>query len=98
MVGYWIAKSKRLCNKIAKSKRSCIKNLYKIINKGKEIVAKLKGLSSCKRVVGHLLYFKNTKMDWSSFKDNELDSILQQENQIQPILKISLNHLPLNLK
>ncbi|KAL4039015.1 hypothetical protein IC575_002658 [Cucumis melo] len=71
-------------------------NLVKI---GKEIVAKLKGSPLGIRVVGRLLYFKNTEKDWLSFKDNnELGTTLQQENQIQPILKISFDHLPSNLK
>ncbi|KAL0561852.1 hypothetical protein IC582_002297 [Cucumis melo] len=69
-----------------------------LVRMGKEIVGKLKGYPLAIRVVGRLLYFKNTEMDWSSFKDNELDSILQQDDQIQPILKISFNHLPPNLK
>ncbi|KAA0058608.1 disease resistance protein RGA2-like [Cucumis melo var. makuwa] len=71
-------------------------NLVKI---GKEIVAKLKGSPLGIRVVGRLLYFQNTEKDWLSFKDhNELGTTLQQENQIQQILKISFDHLPSNLK
>ncbi|XP_038897494.1 putative disease resistance protein RGA4 [Benincasa hispida] len=70
-------------------------NLVRI---GKEIVGKLKGCPLAIRVVGRLLYFKNTEMDWLSFKENELCMILQQESQIQPILRISFNHLPSNLK
>ncbi|XP_038897429.1 putative disease resistance protein RGA4 isoform X2 [Benincasa hispida] len=70
-------------------------NLVKI---GKEIVAKLKGSPLAIRIVGCLLYFKNTEIEWLSLKDNELGTIFQQDNQIQPILKISFNHLPPNLK
>ncbi|XP_022153523.1 putative disease resistance protein RGA3, partial [Momordica charantia] len=43
-----------------------------LIKMGKEIVAKLKGVSLAIRTIGRLLYSKKSEVDWLSFKDNEL--------------------------
>uniref|UniRef100_A0A0A0KIT2 Uncharacterized protein n=1 Tax=Cucumis sativus TaxID=3659 RepID=A0A0A0KIT2_CUCSA len=63
-----------------------------------EIVTKLKGSPLAIRVIGSYLYSKKSEKDWLSFKDHELDTIMQQENEIQSILKISFNHLSSSLK
>uniref|UniRef100_A0A9I9E983 Uncharacterized protein n=1 Tax=Cucumis melo TaxID=3656 RepID=A0A9I9E983_CUCME len=64
----------------------------------KEIVAKLKGSPLAIGIIGRYLYSKKSEKDWLSFKDNELDTIMQHENEMESIPKISFNHLSSNLK
>ncbi|XP_059653971.1 putative disease resistance protein RGA4 isoform X2 [Cornus florida] len=68
------------------------------VTMGKEIVQKCKGVPLAIKAIGSLLYSKNTDAEWLVFKDNDLFKIAQQEDVILPILKISYDYLPLNLK
>nr|XP_023892273.1 putative disease resistance protein RGA4 isoform X2 [Quercus suber] len=70
-------------------------NIRKI---GMEIIAKCKGNPLAIRSLGSLLHFKNPRIEWLSFKDNELSEIPQEGNDILPTLKLSYNHLPSYLK
>lgn len=58
----------------------------------------MKGSPLAIKFIGRHLYFKNTYTNWLSFKDNELITIMQQQNEIQSILRMSFNDLPSNLK
>nr|ARA91517.1 CNL-II [Cucumis melo] len=87
-----------LFRKMAFSNESEVLENSKLVLIGKEIVAKLKGNPLAIRVIGSYLYSKRSEKDWLSLKDNELGKIIQQENEIQPILKVSFNHLSSNLK
>jgi hypothetical protein len=70
----------------------------RIVAIGKEIVKKCVGVPLAIRTMGSLLYFKNSETEWSSFKNNELSKISQNENDILPTLKLSYDHLPSHLK
>ncbi|KAE8653386.1 putative disease resistance protein RGA4 [Cucumis sativus] len=87
-----------LFRKMAFSNESEMLENSKLVGIGKEIVAKLKGSPLAIRVIGSYLYSKKSEKDWLSFKENELDTIMQQKNEIQSILKISFNHLSSSLK
>jgi Leucine-rich repeat (LRR) protein/nicotinamide mononucleotide adenylyltransferase len=69
-----------------------------IIALGKEIVQKCSGVPLAITTIGSLLGSKNPETEWSSFKNNELSKISQNENDILPTLKLSYDHLPAHLK
>nr|ARA91523.1 CNL-III [Cucumis melo] len=87
-----------LFRKMAFSNESEVLENPKLVVIGKEIVAKLKGSPLAIRVIGSYLYSKRSEKDWLSFKNNEFGTIMQHENEIQSILRISFNHLSSNLK
>ncbi|XP_050210306.1 putative disease resistance protein RGA4 [Mercurialis annua] len=64
---------------------------------GKEIVGKYVGVPLAIRTIGRLLYFKNVS-EWLSFKNKELMSVDQNDNDILSTLKLSYDHLPPRLK
>ncbi|XP_062175758.1 putative disease resistance protein RGA4 [Alnus glutinosa] len=65
---------------------------------GREILKKCSGVPLAIRTIGGVLRFKNSEAEWSSFKENELSKIPQNENDIVPTLKLSYNNLPSHLK
>jgi len=69
-----------------------------IVALGKEIVRKCSGVPLAITTIGSLLGSKNPGTDWSSFKNNELSKVSQNESDILPTLKLSYDHLPSNLK
>ena len=73
-----------------------------LVEIGKEIVAKLKGLPLAIRIIGCLLYAKKPEHHlWSAFKDKEFSRVLEQREEAQfmlSILELSYNHLPSSLK
>jgi len=69
-----------------------------IVALGKEIVRKCSGVPLAITTIGSLLGSKNPETEWSSFKNNELSKVSQNENDILPTLKLSYDHLPSNLK
>ncbi|XP_059450827.1 putative disease resistance protein RGA3 [Corylus avellana] len=70
----------------------------KLAEIGREIIQKCAQVPLAIRSIGSLLYFKNSEDDWLYFKNHELYKIIQQENDIFPILKLSYDHLPSHLK
>ncbi|XP_060673283.1 putative disease resistance protein RGA3 [Ziziphus jujuba] len=73
-------------------------NNPKIVDLGKAILEKCKGVPLAIKTIGSVLYLKNPETEWSFFKDNELAKVTQQEDDIIPTLKLSYNHLPSYLK
>jgi Leucine-rich repeat (LRR) protein len=65
---------------------------------GREILKKCFGVPLAIRTIGSVLRFKNSEAEWSSFKENELSQIRQNENGILSTLKLSYYHLPSHLK
>ncbi|KAJ7982234.1 NBS-LRR type disease resistance protein [Quillaja saponaria] len=74
------------------------KNKDDIVAIGKEIVKKCSGVPLAIRSVGSLLYFKSSEIEWLYFKENDLSKINPEDNSIFPILKLSYDHLPLDVK
>jgi hypothetical protein len=70
----------------------------KLVEIGREIVQKCAQVPLAIRSIGSLLYFKNSEADWLHFKNFELYKINQEANSIIPILKLSYDHLPSQLK
>jgi len=70
----------------------------KLVEIGREIIKKCAQVPLAIRSIGSLLYFKNSEADWLHFKNNELYKISQDDNSIFPILKLSYDHLPSQLK
>ncbi|KAL3749233.1 hypothetical protein ACJRO7_010346 [Eucalyptus globulus] len=63
-----------------------------------EIVRKCSGVPLVIRTIGGLLLFKESKHEWSQFKDNELPDVFQRKDHIKSVLKLSYDHLPSHLK
>jgi len=70
----------------------------KLVEIGREIIKKCAQVPLAIRSIGSLLYFKNSEADWLYFKNNELYKITQHDNSIFPILKLSYDQLPSQLK
>ncbi|XP_031263974.1 putative disease resistance protein RGA3 [Pistacia vera] len=70
----------------------------KLIEFGKGIVAKCGGVPLVIMTIGQLLYGNNKEDDWLNFKDNEMSKVIKEESDILPLLKLSYDHLPSNLK
>jgi Leucine-rich repeat (LRR) protein len=70
----------------------------KLLEIGREIVQKCAQVPLAIRSISSLLYFKKSDDEWLYFKNSELYKITQQENDILPILKLSYDHLPPQLK
>ena len=65
---------------------------------GMEIVENCQGVPLAIKTIGRVLYFKNTKDEWSYIKNNELTNVTQSKNGVLPVLKLSYDHLPSHLK
>ncbi|XP_038897566.1 putative disease resistance protein RGA4 [Benincasa hispida] len=91
------SKSWSLFSKVAFKEGKELEN-PNLIQTGKEILMKCGGVPLVIRHIGRLLYSRTTEEEWMSFKDNELLEIIQQDNDMTSVLKLSYNHLPPNLK
>lgn len=69
-----------------------------LIQLGKEILVKCRGVPLVIRHIGRMLYSKTSEEEWVSFQNNELLELVHQENNMTSILKLSYNHFPPNLK
>ncbi|PPS01119.1 hypothetical protein GOBAR_AA19541 [Gossypium barbadense] len=65
---------------------------------GQQILERCSGVPLVIRMIASTLFYKETKKEWCSFKDNELARISQKEDNILPTLKLSYDHLPAHLK
>ncbi|XP_031282899.1 putative disease resistance protein RGA3 [Pistacia vera] len=70
----------------------------KLVTFAREIVAKCGGVPLVRITIGHLLYGNNNRDHWLHFRDNKMTSIIKNESDILPVLKLSYDHLPLHLK
>ncbi|XP_075639509.1 putative disease resistance protein RGA1 [Castanea sativa] len=70
----------------------------KLVEIGKQVVEKCKGVPLAVKTLGSLLYSKTEEHDWISIKDNEIWKLEQKENDILPALRLSYNKLPSYLK
>ena len=69
-----------------------------LLNIGREIVKKCKGVPLAVSTLASLLYSKVDEHEWKSIRDNEIWNLEQKEGDILPALKLSYNHLPFHLK
>ena len=74
------------------------KKYPKLIEIGKEIVEKCKGVPLVVKTLGSLLYLKSAERDWIFIRDSEIWKLEQKDNDILPALRLSYNHLPSYLK
>ncbi|KAM3691144.1 hypothetical protein ACJW31_09G173300 [Castanea mollissima] len=65
---------------------------------GKEIVKKCRGIPLAVNTLACLLYSKVDENTWISIRDNEICHLNQKESGILPALKLSYNQLPFHLK
>ncbi|XP_022718614.1 putative disease resistance protein RGA1 [Durio zibethinus] len=70
-------------------------NLVKI---GEEIVKKSKGVPLVVKALGSLLFTKTSEHDWKLVKDSEMWELMENENEIFSILKLSYDQMPPYLK
>ncbi|KAF7147853.1 hypothetical protein RHSIM_Rhsim03G0042600 [Rhododendron simsii] len=69
-----------------------------LVNIGKKIVEKCGGVPLAARTLGAFLFSKTNERDWLFVRDNEMWAIVQKENDILPILKLSYDQMPSYLK
>ncbi|KAA8518017.1 hypothetical protein F0562_015502 [Nyssa sinensis] len=69
-----------------------------LVNIGREIVKKCGGVPLAARTLGAFLNSKIDKQHWLSVRDSEIWTIVQKENDILPILKLSYDQMPSYLK
>ncbi|KAM3691142.1 hypothetical protein ACJW31_09G173100 [Castanea mollissima] len=69
-----------------------------LLNIGREIVKKCKGVPLAVSTLAGLLYSKVDEHEWKSIRDNEIWNLEQKEGDILPVLKLSYNQLPFHLK
>uniref|UniRef100_A0A7N2M1P1 Uncharacterized protein n=1 Tax=Quercus lobata TaxID=97700 RepID=A0A7N2M1P1_QUELO len=65
---------------------------------GKEIVKKCRGVPLAVNTIACLLYSKVDEHEWISIRDNEIWHLNQKESGILPALQLSYNQLPFHLK
>ncbi|XP_044508348.1 putative disease resistance protein RGA3 isoform X3 [Mangifera indica] len=69
-----------------------------LIEIGKEIVKKCRGVPLAVRAFGSLLYSSTSEQDWINVRDNEIWKLDQKDNSILHALRISYNNLSPPLK
>nr|XP_023873046.1 putative disease resistance protein RGA1 [Quercus suber] len=69
-----------------------------LLNIGREIVKKCKGVPLAVSTLAGLLYSKVDENEWKFIRDNEIWNLEQKEGDILPALKLSYNQLPFHLK
>ncbi|XP_050245666.1 putative disease resistance protein RGA1 isoform X4 [Quercus robur] len=74
------------------------KQYPKLVEIGKDIVEKCRGVPLAVKTLGSLLYSKIEERDWISIRDNEIWKLEQKEKDILPALRLSYNKLPSYLK
>ncbi|KAG4927835.1 hypothetical protein JHK85_054321 [Glycine max] len=69
-----------------------------LVNIGKEIVNKCKGVPLAVRTLGSLLFSKFEENEWEYVRDNEIWNLPQKKDDILPALKLSYDFLPSYLR
>ncbi|XVE90409.1 hypothetical protein DITRI_Ditri20bG0075500 [Diplodiscus trichospermus] len=69
-----------------------------LVKIGEEIVKKCKGVPLVLKTLGSLLLSKTLEHDWKLVRDGEMWALVQKENNIFPILKLSYDEFPPHLK
>ncbi|XP_031270598.1 putative disease resistance protein RGA3 [Pistacia vera] len=74
------------------------KDFPRLIEIGKDIVGKCKGVPLAVRSLGSLLYANTEEREWLKIKKNDIWQVDQDNEDILPVLKLSYDHLPSPLK
>ncbi|KAL2952637.1 hypothetical protein AAZX31_19G122400 [Glycine max] len=69
-----------------------------LVNIGKEILNKCKGVPLAVRTLGSLLFSKFEANEWEHVRDNEIWNLPQNKDDILPALKLSYDFLPSYLR
>ncbi|XP_058204529.1 putative disease resistance protein RGA4 isoform X1 [Rhododendron vialii] len=69
-----------------------------LVNIGREIVKKCGGVPLAARTLGAMLFMKTNDRDWFFVRNNEIWSLVKNENDILPILRLSYDQMPSYLK
>lgn len=69
-----------------------------LIQIGKDIANKSLGVPSAIRTLASLMRVKTEERDWRLVRDNKSWNLKRGESDILPVLELSYNHLPSNLK
>ncbi|KAL5575071.1 hypothetical protein UlMin_016770 [Ulmus minor] len=70
----------------------------KLVEIGRNIVKRCKGVPLAARTLGSLLHSKVDEQDWMDVRDSEIWKLEQNEDDILPVLRLSYNKLPSYLK
>jgi structure-specific endonuclease subunit SLX1 len=65
---------------------------------GKEIAKNCRGVPLAAKALGSLMGLKRRRSEWLLVKDNEIWSLIEEENGILPVLRLSYDNLPSHLK
>ncbi|KAL7209044.1 hypothetical protein ACSBR1_030734 [Camellia fascicularis] len=66
----------------------------KLVDIGRQMVKKCKGVPLAIKSLGGLMYSKQNEDEWVSIENSEIWSSHEIKNGIQPILRLSFDHLP----
>ncbi|XWS65039.1 hypothetical protein CRYUN_Cryun05aG0056500 [Craigia yunnanensis] len=69
-----------------------------LVKIGEEIVNKCNGVPLVLKTLGSLLLSKTSEHDWKLVRDSEMWALVQKESSIFPVLKLSYDQLPPQLK
>ncbi|KAK7285598.1 hypothetical protein RJT34_20374 [Clitoria ternatea] len=69
-----------------------------LVNIGREIVSKCKGVPLAVRTLGSLLFLKISREEWEFVRDNEIWNSLKAGTAIWPALKLSFEQMPSDLR
>ncbi|XAR64559.1 hypothetical protein NMG60_11008288 [Bertholletia excelsa] len=65
-----------------------------VVDIGKVMVKRCKGLPLAIKTLGGLMYFKHYEDEWASIRDSEIWSLPETQNDILPSLRLSYDQLP----
>ncbi|XP_017976188.1 PREDICTED: putative disease resistance protein RGA3 [Theobroma cacao] len=80
------------------SKKGEINQYQNLVKIGEEIVKKCNGVPLVLKTLGSLLLSKISEDDWKFVRDSDMWKLVQEENSIFPVLKLSYDQLPPYLK
>uniref|UniRef100_A0A2C9V0Z5 Disease resistance protein RGA3 n=1 Tax=Manihot esculenta TaxID=3983 RepID=A0A2C9V0Z5_MANES len=70
----------------------------RLVEIGKRLVARCKGLPLAIKTLAGLMRFKGEESEWLQIKDDDIWNLREFESSVLPALRLSYNHLPSHLK
>ncbi|KAJ9190537.1 hypothetical protein P3X46_001725 [Hevea brasiliensis] len=65
---------------------------------GKRIIERCKGVPLAVKTLGSVMQFKTEESDWLAIDNSEIWKLSEESNDILPVLKLSYDHLAVNLR